>query len=99
MCFHLITTRFCIPEALKVGSVHHIFTFLQATRNQHKSKAEVEANRIREQLLKNLVKHSALKRVLGSKANNVDLSIRQHKENDMFELPPEKRKLDEVLSG
>lgn len=79
--------------------MHHIFAFLQATRNQHKSKAEVEANRLREQLLKNLVKHSALKRVLGSKANNVDLSIRQHKESDMFELPPEKRKLDEALSG
>jgi hypothetical protein len=49
--------------------------------------------------LKNLVKHSALKRVLGSEANNVDLSIRKHKESDMFELPPEKRKLDEALSG
>jgi len=82
-----------------VGCVHHIFAFLQATRNQYKSKAEVEANRLREQLLKNLVKHSALKRVLGREANNVDLSIRQHKESDMFELPPEKRKLDEALSG
>lgn len=79
--------------------MHHIFAFLQATRNQHKSKAEMEANRLREQLLKNLVKHSALKRVLGSEANNVDLSIRQHKESDMFELPPEKSKLDEALSG
>lgn len=79
--------------------MHHIFAFLQATRNQHKSKAEVEANRLREQLLRNLVKHSALKRVLGSEASNVDLSIRQHKESDMFELPPEKRKLDEALSG
>jgi len=79
--------------------MHHNFAFLQATRNQHKSKAEVEANRLREQLLKNLVKHSALKRVLGTEANNVDLSIRQHKESDMFELPPEKRELDEALSG
>ena len=78
--------------------MHHIFAFLQATRNQRKSKAEVEADRLREQLLKNLVKHSALKRVLGSEANNVDLSIRRQKESDMFELPPEKRKFDEALS-
>jgi len=59
----------------------------------------MEANRLREQLLKNLVKHSALKQILGTEANNVDLRIRQIKESDMFELPPEKRKLDEALSG
>jgi hypothetical protein len=70
----------------------------QAARNENKSKAEVEAGRIREQLLKNLVKHTALKQVLGRGANNVDLTVRQHRESDMFELPPEKRKLDEALS-
>jgi hypothetical protein len=58
----------------------------------------VEAGRIREQLLKNLVKHTALKQVLGKEANNVDLIVRQHKESDIFELPPEQRKLDEALS-
>ncbi|XP_023718485.2 DNA repair protein complementing XP-G cells homolog isoform X2 [Cryptotermes secundus] len=71
----------------------------EATRNENKSKAEVEAGRIREQLLKNLVKHTALKQVLGREANNVDLIIRQCRESDMFELPPEERKLDEGLSG
>jgi hypothetical protein len=76
-----------------------LITLLQATRNKHKSKAEVEADRVREQLLKNLIKHTALQRVLGSKANNVELSIRQHKESDMFELPPENRKLERTLSG
>lgn len=78
--------------------IYHIL-FLQATRNQNKSKAEVEAGRIREQLLKNLAKHTALKQVLGREANNVDLIIRQHRESDMFELPAEQRKLDEALSG
>jgi hypothetical protein len=59
----------------------------------------LEAGRIREQLLKNLVKHTALKQVLGKEANNVDLFVRQREESDMFELPPEQRKLDETLSG
>jgi DNA excision repair protein ERCC-5 len=81
------------------GGVPHFKKQTIATRNQHKSKAEMEANRLREQLLKNLVKHSALKQILGTEANNVDLRIRQIKESDMFELPPEKRKLDEALSG
>jgi hypothetical protein len=76
-----------------------LITLLQATRNKQKSKAEVEADQVREQLLKNLIKHTALQRVLGSKANNVELSIRQHKESDMFELPPENRKLERTLSG
>jgi hypothetical protein len=59
----------------------------------------MEAGRIREQLLKNLAKHTALKQVLGREVNSVDLIIRERRESDMFELPPEQRKLDEALSG
>ena len=70
----------------------------QISRRQQKSKAQLESDRIREQLLKNLVKHAAVKRVLGKPAA-VDLPASQlQKEADMFELPPEQKQSDDSLS-
>nr|CAD7602899.1 unnamed protein product [Timema genevievae] len=60
----------------------------RVARRQQKSKAEESAEKTREKLLRNLVKHKALRRVLGQKGAPLDLGGPARQPEDMFQLPP-----------
>ncbi|PSN40490.1 hypothetical protein C0J52_05251 [Blattella germanica] len=81
------------------GGVPHLKKQTVALRRQQRSKAELEAERVRTQLLKSLVKDAALKRALGSSIDHGLLLPKHPKENDMYVLPPEKKVQDENTSS
>ncbi|CAG2055536.1 unnamed protein product, partial [Timema podura] len=70
------------------GSVPQLKKQTLVARRQQKSKAEESAEKTREKLLRNLVKHKALRRVLGQKGAPLDLGGPARQPEDMFQLPP-----------
>lgn len=70
------------------GGVPHLKKQTVAARQQKKNKAETDAERLRERILTNLIKHKAVNSALGNSDVSNTGKIQKHTEqDDMFRLP------------
>ncbi|XP_049949071.1 DNA excision repair protein ERCC-5 [Schistocerca serialis cubense] len=70
------------------GGVPHLKKQTVAARQQKKNKAETDAERLRERILTNLIKHKAVNNALGNSDLSNAARIQKHNDQDeMFRLP------------